>query len=557
MAVNKCNVWVVAGLISVSFVGCNNSNNPFVAAKKKEADAATKAAQRKQQVSKNLVRQQQELEQKARTEIENVERAYRETQVSIRSGGSGSGSSSSSSGSGSSGSYRGDTQSARLVIQQVKDAVSVGPTLAVWIVDTSSSALRVTDELRRGALDYYASGELTAVQTAQPGQLTTAIVGFGEEVKFALDPPSADSAAVKSAWDTLSSGSEGKEATFSALRDAVTKYLPIARSERRQLLIALATDEAGDDQALADEVAPLLKKNEIPVYVVGIHAPWGLANPALDAKKGAGTLPIYGPESIASERVQIAFPSLRYGQSTGELMDSGFGPQALERVARAGGGSFIGVRPSGGGAGSWPTGSEVRFDPQVMKKYAPDYVSTEDYHKLLQENKARLALVEAAKLPKADVLMNPPTTFPKRNEAQMKKDLMVGQKEAARVSPEIDKLVETLQIGEGDRGKLTSPRWQAGFDLALGRALAAKVRADGYNAMLAALGRGKTFTNPNSSAWTLEPAETTDAGSSYQKMAEKARTLLQRVVAEHPGTPWAREADQELKTPMGWQWKET
>ena len=47
-----------------------------------------------------------------------------------------------------------------------------------------------------------------------------------------------------------------------------------------------------------------------------------------------------------------------------------------------------------------------------------------------------------------------------------------------------------LQQGEADREKETVMRWQAGYDLAMGRTLAAKVRTEGYNAMLAAAKRG-------------------------------------------------------------------
>ena len=44
----------------------------------------------------------------------------------------------------------------------------------------------------------------------------------------------------------------------------------------------------------------------------------------------------------------------------------------------------------------------------------------------------------------------------------------------------------------------------------MGRASAVKAKVDGYNAMLAALKRGKTFQNPDSTAWVLEPADTVD-----------------------------------------------
>jgi hypothetical protein len=55
---------------------------------------------------------------------------------------------------------------------------------------------------------------------------------------------------------------------------------------------------------------------------------------------------------------------------------------------------------------------------------------------------------------------------------------------------------------------LTGKRWQAGYDLAFGRATAMKARVDGNNAMLAALKRGKNFELDTSTFWVLRPADT-------------------------------------------------
>ena len=41
-----------------------------------------------------------------------------------------------------------------------------------------------------------------------------------------------------------------------------------------------------------------------------------------------------------------------------------------------------------------------------------------------------------------------------------------------------------------------------------------------------------------------------------KKLARDSRELLKGVIDEHPGTPWARLAEQELATPLGWEWKE-
>ncbi len=532
--------------------GCGGSN-VFVEKEHAAQQAAKDRIQREKKRAESLQRQQRKLEEEALRDV-NIEREFQRTQAEIRG---------SSNLDAPAGSYRGDTTASRAVLQQIRDAVQLDRTLVVWIIDTSPSALRVTDELRRAAVDYYNGGELKAVQTAQPEQLVSAVIGFDEKTNVVLDAPTADSTAVRAALEQLTSTTEGKEATFATLQHAVTRYAPLQAEQRRRMIVVLATDEAGSDAHLAEQIVPILRKNEIPVYVLAVDSPWGTANPYaadLPPEKQA-ELPNYGPESVMPERVLIQMPvgSYRYGISA-EQIDSGFGPFALEWVARAGGGTFLAARVSGGasyGGGSvWPSGSEQHFDPHVMKKYAPDYISPTEYKQMLAANKACQALVDAAQLPRAAVLTQPTTTFVRRNEADLKKQIMNAQRDAARVAPQLEQLVDVLSAGEKDREKLTSPRWQAGYDLALGRALAARVRAEGYNAMLAALGRGKNFENPDSNTWYLEPSDTIDAGSLYQKMADKAREVLQRVVKEHPNTPWGKEAEEDLKTPMGWAWRE-
>ena len=46
-------------------------------------------------------------------------------------------------------------------------------------------------------------------------------------------------------------------------------------------------------------------------------------------------------------------------------------------------------------------------------------------------------------------------------------------------------------------------------------------------------------------------------GDAYEKMIDKALESLTRVTTEHPVTPWAKEAEEELKTPMGWKLRES
>ena len=102
-----------------------------------------------------------------------------------------------------------------------------------------------------------------------------------------------------------------------------------------------------------------------------------------------------------------------------------------------------------------------------------------------------------------------------------------------------------------------SLRWKAGFDLAMGRVLAQKVRTETYNAMLAKGKRGMQFEKEKNNTWILEPSEEISVGSKWEREASLAKELLEGVTRDHQGTPWALLADQELTVPIGWKWTET
>ena len=274
-----------------------------------------------------------------------------------------------------------------------------------------------------------------------------------------------------------------------------------------------------------------------------------------DGKGGGNWQPIrQGPESIYSERLRLGFWR---GGSELELIDSGFGPYALEYLCQTSGGRFLALRPwVGSFSGAWPSFTAYSFAPNAMRRYAPELMSLAEYQKQVEENAARKALYLATQLDGLEVVEFPRLAFEKRSEAELSRALSLAQQSAAKLEPAVNLLYETIEKGESDRDKLTRPRWQAAYDLAMGRATAAKARIDGYNAMLAALKRGKNFANDSSTTWVLQPAETIEASSALRRLVERAIGYLQRVVDEHPGTPWAAIAQRELDIPPGWEWTE-
>ncbi|MEX0612229.1 MAG: VWA domain-containing protein, partial [Pirellulales bacterium] len=245
-------------------------------------------------------------------------------------------------------------------------------------------------------------------------------------------------------------------------------------------------------------------------------------------------------------------------------MDSGFGPFGLCRLTYETGGLYFTVHPNretGRRIRPWETAAMAShlgsfFYARVMRNYRPQYVPTRQYYDFVKSHLACAALVEAAQLSAITPMEDVRLRFPRIDDAQFARDLSNAQRTAAKLEPKVAALAAILRQGERDRDKVTTPRWQAGFDLAIGRALAVKVHTEGYNAMLAEAKQGLKFKDEQSDTWLLRPADSVTTGSALAKDADDSRKYLERVVAEHKGTPWALDAERELREPFGWEWRE-
>jgi hypothetical protein len=168
----------------------------------------------------------------------------------------------------------------------------------------------------------------------------------------------------------------------------------------------------------------------------------------------------------------------------------------------------------------------------------------------------RSSLLRAAEVSGVGQLETPNRRFVKSDEAAFANALTEAQKAAAVLEPRLNALYEMLKAGEADRAKEVEARWQANYDLSMGRVLAAKVRAEGFNSMLAAAKRGLKFKDEKNNTWVLDSSEEITTGSQLAKAAQQSKTYLEKVVREHPNTPWELLAKIELKTPLGWRWGE-
>jgi hypothetical protein len=184
-------------------------------------------------------------------------------------------------------------------------------------------------------------------------------------------------------------------------------------------------------------------------------------------------------------------------------------------------------------------------------------VSIRDYEAELASNGAKGSLVKAATGASVSEIPQPQLVFRADTEAALRQQLSEGQKPLAVLDYQLREMHSALEAGLKDRPKVKEPRWRAGFDLAMGRVLAMRVRAFGYNAMLAEMKLSpKSFQREGSNMWQLVPTGAAPDIPAVKKMAEEAKEYLTRVVQEHPGTPWAQLAQAEMDAPQGWTWEE-
>lgn len=455
------------------------------------------------------------------------------------------------------------------------------PTLIVWLFDQSGSLTRQRAEIRDRFDRIYeelgifqnSQSEAFRSEDGEPALLTS-IMGFGEGVHLLTEEPLADVDRIKATVDSIESDPSGVERVFSAVFAAANQYKDLRRSRassgpRRNVILVVVTDERGDDAAGLEATIDVCKKYGMPVYVIGVPAPFGRENTLIkyvDPDPQFDQTPQFaqvdqGPESLLPERVQIGY----IGNFRDEpVLDSGFGPFALTRLSYETGGIFFTVHPNRdvhrrvreSELSPFASAIEYFFDPNVMSRYRPDYVSPRDYEKSVQRSPLRSALIAAARFPAVAALDTPQLRFIKVDEARLVGELSRAQQAAARIEPRLIAIDELLRQGEEGRKKETSARWLAGFDLARGRVLAHKVRAETYNAMLARAKRGMPFSDPKNNTWLLRPADEVSVGSKWEREAKEAAELLQKVVDNHPGTPWALLAKEELRVPIGWKWEE-
>jgi hypothetical protein len=189
-----------------------------------------------------------------------------------------------------------------------------------------------------------------------------------------------------------------------------------------------------------------------------------------------------------------------------------------------------------------PASAMPAFTAKTLEKYQPDYANPQQLAEKLKTSPLRQATADVAKqLDAKSKLHELRMAFrASTNEATFKSMLEKEQQTPASIQADLTELADKLRAADKDRNKDPSPRWQAHFDLTLARTLGHLAHVMEYNFVLGNKLRKdspKLKDPKTNNGWRLVPHDTMQQKDTRELMTERDK-LLEKIIKEHPGTPW-------------------
>jgi hypothetical protein len=194
------------------------------------------------------------------------------------------------------------------------------------------------------------------------------------------------------------------------------------------------------------------------------------------------------------------------------------------------------------------------FWAKNMEPYkADDYTNEKELTDKLAMHPLRSACFEAAKM-----LRKHQTSFRtsyryNSNDAQFAKMLESQQEEPAKIAFDLEQALDVMEKAGKERAKETSKRWQANFDFVYSRLLGRLAYAREYNFVIGnRLRKDKpALKDPkNNTGWNVVPQERVQ-DKEAKVYVSKRNKALDRLLKDHPDTPWAILARKDLSTNLG------
>jgi hypothetical protein len=137
------------------------------------------------------------------------------------------------------------------------------------------------------------------------------------------------------------------------------------------------------------------------------------------------------------------------------------------------------------------------------------------------------------------------------NDAQFKQAIERKQQLPARLNQSLEEIMEAMERAAAQRDKDTK-RWQAHFDYVFAQLLARRIAIMEYNFVLGNKLRKDSpmITNPQNNGWLIVPSERLQQKDT-RNWEKQRQEILDRIIKEHPGTPWEVLARRDKNTFLG------
>lgn len=436
-----------------------------------------------------------------------------------------------------------DRMTQELLVMMAKSNV-----LTVWLFDQSESMKNDQQEIRQRLERVYK--ELNVSPASKQEALLTAVASFGADVQLHTRRPTADFSAIGQAVDEIPVDQTGQEMMCQAIVKMIQQHRKYMQGGRRELAIIVVSDECGDDGEHLEATIAAAKEAGCRIYMMGREAVFGYPLAHVVYKDEATGyeywIPIHrGPETPLVELLQTDALWPRR-----DAYPSGFGPYEQVRLCRETGGVFY-LLPSL--EGNLLQGEKRLYEIEAMRAYLPDLSSRDEYKAMRNGSPLRAAVAELIDIldPKRNSAIRfeeqlpvEPAPFVEIVRAEQKK----GQEYLNFLRQAEHRLAEFARY----RREEPSPRWQANFDLLMAQVVAYQVRVYEYAAyMEQVIQQPKLINDPKTNRWRVQMTSRSVTGEATAEYRQRATEMFKKIIADHPGTPYAARAQWEINRGFG------
>lgn len=478
-------------------------------------------------------------------------------------------------------------QAMGIITQEIMRMMRQQKVTVVWMFDESGSLEDDRKEIRENYMRVYdelgiAVSQDKDLRRSGNDQLQTVVASYGQTIHEHTKRPETDPERVKAAIDMVPVDETGEENMCRSVAAVINKYKNLAIRGKRKLAIIIVSDESGDDGDYIEEAIVAARQAKSPIYVMGRESMfgypiarqrWTFEDKAKNIKEDFWLSIRRGPETAFPECLQWDGLHARWdGQA------AGFGPYEQVRMARESGGIFFVLPGNEANLVGRDVNDKRKYDFLAIREYTPLLLSRREYAEERAGSPFRTTLwnVILRLNPLANKLLFE-THDPELNIQREHYPLEPGPfREAAGVQV-IRAAKAMLLINEGLtyleqvkplRASEGSQRWRAAYDLAEAQLHLFRLRLFQFLLNMDSHANNMPAPkNPKSNEWnfwrnrkTLVPDEAqyarlksafklTTTREEYLAMVVEEEKLtvelLDYVIKEHPGTPWAHRAERE------------